>query len=96
MQVSEYRRQKTKHGMAGSALDRLLEPLELLGAHAFLGIGAPLNAGRADGPGVHMAAVLAGSVRLVGPDLDLLAAFLAPDIFRRGLADLRASWAAFL
>ena len=79
----------------GSALNGLLEPFELLGAHALLGIGAPLDARGPDGTGVHMAALLACGIRLVAPDLDLLAALPAPDILRLGRPYLNASWASF-
>ncbi len=65
-------------------------------AHAFLRISAPLDAGRSDRTGVQMAALLAGRLGLIGPDLDLLAALLAPDVLGLGLANLYASRATFL
>jgi len=58
----------------------LHKPVVLLGADAVLGEGAPFDAGRAHGPGIDMAALLARRIRLVGPDLHLFAALLAPDI----------------
>ena len=77
------------------ALGSFEELLELLRAHALFGIGAPLDAGRADGAGVQMPALLALGLGLIAPDLDLLATLLAPDILRLGLANLYASWASF-
>ena len=68
---------------------------QLLGANAFLCKGAPLDAGRADRPGVQMAALLASGIGLIGPDLDLLAAVLAPDILGFGRPYLYTSWASF-
>src|SRR5574341_3117 len=79
-----------------SALGRLLQALVFLGADALLGKGAPLDAGRAHGPGVHVPALLARRVGLIGPDFDLLAALLAPDVFRLRRPYFSASWAAFL
>ena len=73
----------------------LHQPLVLLGADAVLGEGAPLDAGHAHGPGIDVAALLARRVRLVGPDLHLLAALLAPDLFRFRGAYLCAAGAAF-
>jgi hypothetical protein len=68
---------------------------ELFGADAFLRIGAPLDARCPDRTGVEVATFLAGRLRLIGPDLDLLAAFLAPDVLRLWLAYLYASGATF-
>ena len=64
------------------------EPVVLLGADAVLGKCAPLNAGRAHGPCIDVPALLTGRIRLVGPDLHLFSAFLAPDLFRL--------WSAYL
>jgi hypothetical protein len=77
------------------ALGGFQELFELLRTHALLGVGAPLDAGRADGAGVQMAALLALGLGLIAPDLDLLAALLAPDVLRFGLAYLYASRASF-
>src|SRR3990170_3277708 len=90
---SRYTDRKT--GAQTSSLRRFLEPLELFRSHALFRKGAPLDAGRADGPRVHVPALLARRIRLVAPNLDLLAALLAPDIFGLGLADLYASRASF-
>ena len=60
----------------------LHETVVLLGADAVLGESAPFDAGRAHGPGIDMAALFARRIRLIGPDLHLLAALLAPDILR--------------
>jgi hypothetical protein len=76
-------------------LGGLPELIELLRTHALLGIGAPFNARRADGPCVQMAALLALSVGFVAPDLDLLAALLAPDILGLGRTYFCASWTTF-
>ncbi len=78
-----------------SAFFRLQKTFELLRAHAFLGERAPLYAGGPDWAGVQMAALLARGIRLVGPYLYLLAALLAPDIFRFRRTYLSASWASF-
>lgn len=77
------------------ALGGFEELLELLRAHTLLGIGAPLDAGRADRAGVQMTALLALGLGFIAPDLDLLAALLAPDVLGLGLADFYASWASF-
>lgn len=71
------------------------EPLKFLSAYALFRKGAPLNAGGADGAGVQMPALLADNVRLVAPDLDLLAALLASYVFRFWRAYLCASGASF-
>jgi hypothetical protein len=76
-------------------LGGLQELLELLGPDTLLGIGAPLDARRADGPRVQMPALLALGVGLIAPDLDLLAALLAPDILGLGRTYFRASWTTF-
>ena len=78
-----------------SALGGFQELLELFNADAFPGIGAPFDTGRADRPGVQMAALLAGGFRLVAPDLDLFAALLAPDVFRLRRPYFNASWTTF-
>jgi hypothetical protein len=78
-----------------SALACLQQLGEFLRPDAFFGKGAPLDAGCADGPGIQMAALPARSVGFVRPDLDLLAALLATDIFRFGRPDLYTSWASF-
>ncbi len=78
-----------------STLGGLQDLLKLLNADAFLGIGAPFDTGRADWPGVQMAALLAGGFRFVAPDLDLFAALLAPDVFRLWRPYLNASWTTF-
>ena len=77
------------------ALRGFEELLELLRAHALLGKSTPLDAGRADGSGVQMPALLALGLGLIAPDLDLLSALLAPDVLRLGLADFYASCASF-
>jgi hypothetical protein len=86
----------TKGGKINAlALGGFEELLELLRAHALLGKSTPLDAGRADGAGVQMPALLALGLGLIAPDLDLLSALLAPDVLRLGLADFYASWASF-
>ena len=42
-----------------------------------------------------MAALLAGGIRFVAPDLDLFAALLAPDVLRLWRTYLYASWTTF-
>jgi hypothetical protein len=73
----------------------LQELLKLLSTDAVLGKSAPLDAGRADRPGVQMAALLAGGIRLIAPDLYFLAALLTPDVFRLWRPYLTASWTTF-
>ena len=82
-------------GISFLSLGCLQELRELLNTDAILGIGAPFDTGRADRPGVQMTALLAGGLRLVAPDLDLLAALLAPDVFRLWRPYLNASWTTF-
>jgi hypothetical protein len=97
LDVSRKSRADKKHGGRKNelVLGCLKKLLELFRAHALFGIGAPLDAGRADGAGVHMTTFLALGLGLIAPDLDLLAALLAPDILRFGLAYLYASGASF-
>jgi hypothetical protein len=84
-----------RQGKYGLALSSLQELLELFSADAVLGKGTPLDAGRADGSRVQMAAFLAGGIRLIAPNLDLLSALLAPDILRLWRSYLNTSWATF-
>jgi len=79
-----------------SALGSLQKLFKLLGAHAFLGKSAPLDAGCAEGTGIQMPALLALGLGLVGPYLDLLSALLATDILGFGSPNFCASWATFL
>jgi hypothetical protein len=82
--------------MNASAFCGLQKFFKLLCPHTLLGIGAPLDAGCAHRPGIYMAAFLTHGIRLIGPDLELLPALLAPDILRFRGSYFRTSWATFL
>ena len=58
-------------------------------------VGAPFDAGCADGPSIQVTALLARGLGLVAPDLDLLAALLAPNVFRLRRPYFCASWTTF-
>ena len=84
-----------RQGPADRSLFGLHQTIILLGAYAVLSKGSPLYTRRPERAGVHMTALLARGIRLVAPDLHLLAALLAPDLFRRGRPYLCAAGAAF-